>query len=44
MKEPYFFGDVDQEKSESILIEQKPSTFLIRFSSRDPGNFSNIQT
>lgn len=33
LREPYFFGDLDQDQSLRILAQQKATTFLIRFSS-----------
>jgi len=41
LKQPYFHGDMGAPEAESLLIAQKNTkTFLVRFSTRDPGCYA----
>ena len=40
LKQPYFFGDISAKDAEAMLAKQKKGTFLLRFSTREPGSYA----
>eukprot|EP01089_Gocevia_fonbrunei_P007802 TRINITY_DN1909_c0_g3_i1.p1 TRINITY_DN1909_c0_g3~~TRINITY_DN1909_c0_g3_i1.p1 ORF type:complete len:524 (+),score=95.03 TRINITY_DN1909_c0_g3_i1:65-1636(+) len=40
IKEPWFFGKLTEKEADLVLTQEKPGTYLVRFSASVPGNFT----